>query len=96
MGKAAAILLVLLGLVWYHASGPGANGRSPYGTARALVKTAMAGECAALMEERFPAAAGARALCTPELARALRTQVGMAEVRNDGYAAEVEVFYGST
>jgi hypothetical protein len=96
MGKAGLILVALLGMSWYQLAGPGANGHSPRGSARALLRAAMSPDCANLIEERFLNTAGARSLCSPELARALRTRHQIIEESNDGYVALLECFYGST
>ncbi|MCL4796061.1 MAG: hypothetical protein KJZ84_15985 [Bryobacteraceae bacterium] len=96
MGKAGFVILLLLGLAWYHLAGPGAPGHSPRGTALAFARAAASSECPALMEERFPDVAGARAVCSPEIAEALRAQTQVIVASNDGHSALVECFYGST
>lgn len=96
MGKAGLILLVLLAMSWYQLAGPGANGNSPRGSARALLRAASSPECASLMEEHFPNTSGARALCSPEIARGIRAQYEIVERGNDGFVALIECFYGST
>lgn len=96
MGKAGFVILLVLGLAWYHLAGPGAPGRSPRGTALAFARTAASADCAALMDERFPDVAGARAVCSPDIAQALRAQAQVVVASNDGFSALVECFYGST
>ena len=96
MLKALIFLALVLGLAWYQLAGPGAPGNTPRGTARAFLRAVASDECATRMDDRFARVEGARAACSPVLARALRASSQIIVNSNDGHTALVECFYGST